>query len=130
LKTVYLLFNHGIEPEESGAATAAAEVENMDALALLVEKVVDLEKQAIWWMVTDRESLESKGTMLYRVCRVGKKRAVEFLMERGANVDAVDEVGRSCLHGCGDWGIFGDWGLLTKGGEGMRRHLPMERIRR
>ncbi len=93
------MLDHGVQLDETGAAIAAAETGNLEILELLLERGGSalLDETAIWWMVTDRESIDCEGTPLYRACRAGIKDVVEFLLDRGADGTSTDKVGRSCL---------------------------------
>lgn len=97
---VKLMLDHGTKLEETGAASAAAETENLELLELLLERGGPelMEERAMWWGVTDQESSDSVGSPLYRACRAGKKDVVEFLLDRGANGRSKDKIGRSCLY--------------------------------
>ncbi|KAL1968185.1 hypothetical protein VTN77DRAFT_2020 [Rasamsonia byssochlamydoides] len=99
LEIIRLMLSHGLRLEGTGAAVAAAEVDNLEALELLLDSGAGagLEDKAIWWPVTDKESVDSEGTALYRACRAGKIRTARCLLDRGADPNATDRVGRSCL---------------------------------
>lgn len=96
---VRLMLEHSTRLEGTGAVAAAAEEENLELLEMLFDNGGSglLEDTAIWWSITDRESIDSEGTPLYRACRAGKTEAAKFLLDRGANGRSKDKVGRSCL---------------------------------
>ncbi len=99
MDVVKLMLGRGVQLDESGAAIAAAKTGNLGILKLLLERGGSglLEETEIWWMVTDRESIDSESTPLYRACRAGKKEVVKFLLGRGADGTSRDNIGTSCL---------------------------------
>ena len=100
LEIVKLMLDYGLHRHGTGAAIAAAEVENMEALALLLDNEFDIEEVTAWWgMWPDDESYgyDTRGTALYRACRAGKEQAARYLLGRGANPRAKDQEGTSCL---------------------------------
>lgn len=97
LEILRLLLEHGAEIEGTGAAIAAAEVGNLEALEMLVEHGVDLEESIFWGIDTQDNPFDSEGTALYRACRCGQSKAAEFLLSIGANGNARDAPGRSCV---------------------------------
>lgn len=99
MEFVRLMLDHGTELKETGAAIAAAEMGNMEMLEMLLERGGSglLEETAIWWGITDQESIDSEGTALYRACRAGRDEIAKLLLDRGANGRFRDKIGRSCL---------------------------------
>ena len=109
LPLLKLLIEHGARVRDTGAIVAAAKIGNVDAVEALLNNGVDIEERE--WTFLDAE-VESKGTALVTACREGKEEVVELLVRRGADPDAVDDGGGSCL------------GLAIKGGyEGITRIL-------
>jgi ankyrin repeat protein len=103
------LIEHGARVVDAGAIVAAAKIGNVGAVEVLVDNGVDIEERE--WTLLNVE-VESKGTALVTASREGKEEVVELLLTRGANPDAVDDGGRSCL------------GLAIKGGyEGIVKRL-------
>lgn len=97
LDNLQLLLDHGAEIKETGAAIAAAEVGNMKALKMLVDHGADLEESVFWGLDGRNNPFSSEGTALYRACRYGQVEAAEYLLSQGANGNARDAAGRSCL---------------------------------
>ena len=96
-----LLLEHGIDVDGSGVGIAAAEEGNVEALRLLLDYGVHLEDRNMAWHSFDEdqdEPDESQGTALYRACRQGHIECVELLLARGADVQAKDAGGISCLN--------------------------------
>lgn len=100
MEMVRLMLDHGTKLKGTGAIIAAAETGNLEILKLLLEGGHSglLEEKATWWGVTDRESIDSEGTAIYRACRAGKDEVVEFLLDQGADGRSTDKIGRSCLN--------------------------------
>lgn len=99
MEVVRLMLDHGTTLKETGAAIAAAETGNLEILKMLLERGGSglLEETVIWWDITDRESIDSEGTPLYRACRAGKDEVARFLLDQGADGRSRDKTGRSCL---------------------------------
>jgi hypothetical protein len=66
------------------------QLRQLKALKLVTDHGVGIEEEEICWEVTDKETIASKGTALYRVCRAGKIKTTGYLLERGANLNAKD----------------------------------------
>ncbi|TGO23368.1 hypothetical protein BPAE_0135g00280 [Botrytis paeoniae] len=99
LEFIKLMLRYGFKTQGTGAAIAAAELGNLEALKLFVEtdRDLDLEEKVIWHAVGDRESFGSEGTALYRACRAGKMGTVEYLLGKGVDATSTDRMGRSCM---------------------------------
>jgi ankyrin repeat protein len=89
-----LLIEYGARVRDTGAIIAAAKIGNVDAVEVLLDNGVDIEEREWSFLIAE---VESKGTALVTACREGKEAVVELLLRRGANSDAVDDGGRSCL---------------------------------
>lgn len=96
---VRLMLKHGTSLEGTGATISAAEKGNLELLKVFLDNGGSdlLEETAIWWGITDSESIDSEGTPLYRACRAGMTEIAKFLLDRGANGRSKDKIGRSCL---------------------------------
>jgi ankyrin repeat protein len=88
------LIEHGARVRDTGAIVAAAKIGNVDAVEVLLDNGVDIEERE--WTFLNVE-VESKGTALVTACREGGEEMVELLLRKGADPDAVDDGGRSCL---------------------------------
>ena len=95
------LLDHGFELKKYGAAIAAADEENLEALKmLLAHGGFDVDEVVMWWYPFDEdrdEPGESEGTALYRACRQGYVECAALLLEHGADPKAKDLGGISCL---------------------------------
>lgn len=95
------LLDHGFKLKEYGAAIAAADEGNLEALKmLLAHGGFDIDETVMWWYpfdITKDEPEESKGTALYRACRQGHVECAALLLEHGADPKAKDLGGVSCL---------------------------------
>jgi ankyrin repeat protein len=98
-----LLIEHRARVRDTGAVVAAAKIENVDAVEVLLDNGVDNGERE--WTFLNAE-VESKGTALMTACLEGRNEVAKLLLKRGADPDAVDDGGRSCL------------GVAIKGGYG------------
>ena len=57
------------------------------------------DREMCWYPFDDDrdEPDESRGTALYRACRQGNLECVELLLDRGANAQASDDGGTTCV---------------------------------
>jgi hypothetical protein len=95
-----LLLEYGINVERTGVGVAAADEGNVEGLGLLLDHGVLLEDRDMCWYPFDDdrdEPYESQGTALYRACRQGHAECVVLLLARGADAQAKDDGGISCL---------------------------------
>lgn len=92
---LHLLLKHQVKVEETGAAIAAAEKDNLDALVLLLNAGAGLEEKVRWWGA-ERQSNDEEGTALFRACVKGRAQTVEYLLGRGAKKDTEGYEGSSC----------------------------------
>ncbi|KAJ4983480.1 hypothetical protein SVAN01_11043 [Stagonosporopsis vannaccii] len=96
-----LLLDHGFKLEGYGAAAAAADEGNLDGLKiLLAHGGFDIDEVNMWWYPFDDERdepEESEGSALYRACRQGHLECVKLLLDHGANPEAEDIGGVSCI---------------------------------
>ncbi|KAH6321384.1 hypothetical protein HBI38_104360 [Parastagonospora nodorum] len=100
LRILKLLLQHGIDLKGTGAVMLAGNEGNLEALKLLLDYGVDTEDRTVQWYPFDGEEEDpyaSEGTSLYRACRQGHLECVRLLLERGANAQAKDDGGTSCL---------------------------------
>jgi hypothetical protein len=100
IEMLELLLHHGTDLKNTGVAVAAADEGNMEALRLLLDHGVDTEDRHMFWYPFDEDRGEpddSQGTALYRACRQGRLACVELLLDRGANAQAKDDGGMSCI---------------------------------
>lgn len=100
IQMLKLLLDHGIDPKGDGAAVAAADEGNFEGLKLLLDYGVDVEERDMYWYPFDNdrdEPSESRGTALYRACRQGHLDYIKLLLDRGANPQAKDDGGTSCM---------------------------------
>jgi hypothetical protein len=93
---VELLLKHGIKLQGTGAAICAAEKDDVAMLKLCLENGCGIEEREMWWVAPRNEGYV-EGTALYRACKAGAVRAVEMLLDRGADVGFRDELGRDCV---------------------------------
>lgn len=94
LQIINLLLSKGLNVVGTGAAIAAAEKENLDALKILLDAGAGMEEKCVWWKQgRDRE----EGTALFRACLRGRELAVDYLLCRGAKKNACSWEGRGCV---------------------------------
>jgi ankyrin repeat protein len=98
-----LLIEHGARVRDTSAIVAAAKIGNVDAVEVLLGNGVDNGKREGTFLNAE---VESKGTALVTACLEGREEVVKLSLKRGADPDAVDDGGRSCL------------GVAIKGGHG------------
>lgn len=100
LRILRLLLQHGIDLKGTGAVMLAGNEGNVEALKLLLDYGVDTEDRTVQWYPFDSDEEDpyaSEGTGLYGACRQGHLDCVRLLLGRGANVQAKDDGGTSCL---------------------------------
>jgi len=100
LRILKLLLEHGIDLKGTGSVMLAGNEGNVEALKLLLDYGVDTEDRAVQWYPFDGDEEDpyaSEGTGLYRACRQGHLDCVRLLLDRGANRQAKDDGGTSCL---------------------------------
>jgi ankyrin repeat protein len=101
IKMLKLLLDHGHDLSETGAGIAAADEGNVEGLRVLLDAGIDTEdRKMLGWYPFDEdkdEPYESEGTALYRACRQGHLECVKLLLDRGADAQAKDDGGTSCL---------------------------------
>ena len=90
-----LLLDHGCVIQETGALIAAAEVGNMEAAKLLVERGADLEEVWDYGGYVDRARELRQGTALFKACEAGQLEIVDYLLDRGSDAAFRDGIGRS-----------------------------------
>lgn len=100
LPILKLLLAYNIRLPGTGALHLAAELGNLETIALLLAHGADINERY--------ESLNSETypdgavhTPLWRACECGELEAVKFLLEHGADPRARNELGESCYRvGC------------------------------
>lgn len=95
-----LLLDHGCDLKDSGAGIEAADKGNLEALRLLLDGGIAIEDREMLGYPFDDdrdEPEESQGTALYRACRQGRLECVQLLLDRGADAQAKDDGGTSCM---------------------------------
>lgn len=100
LKMLRLLLQHGVDLKGLGTVMLAGNEGNLVALELLLDYGVDTEDRTVQWYPFDGDEenpYDSEGTALYRACRQGHLECVRLLLQRGANAQAKDDGGTSCL---------------------------------
>jgi hypothetical protein len=101
LRMLRLLLDHGIDLKDQGSVCAAANVGNLEGLKMVLDYGVDTEDRGSAWSPFDEgeedDPYKTEGTGLYRACRQGHLECARLLIERGANVQAKDDGGTSCL---------------------------------
>ncbi|OAK94758.1 ankyrin [Phaeosphaeriaceae sp. SRC1lsM3a] len=100
LKMLKLLLDYKINLKDGGMVMVAANYGHVEFLRLLLDYGVDTEDRATQWYPFDNEEenpYATEGTGLYRACRQGHTDCVRLLLNRGANAQAKDDSGTSCL---------------------------------
>ncbi len=96
-----LLLDHGFNLKGYGAATAAADEGNVNGLKLLLAHGgFDIDEVNMWWYPFDGdrdEPEDSEGSALYRACRQGHVDCAQLLLDHGADPEAKDLAGVSCI---------------------------------
>jgi hypothetical protein len=92
-----LLLNHGTDVDGCGVGIAAAEEGNLEALQVLIEHGINPEERDRSWAAFDDEPYDSEATALYHACRQGKLECVKLLLDRGADAQARNGEGTSCV---------------------------------
>lgn len=95
LEILKLLMKYEVKVEGTGAAIAAAEKDNLEALVLLLDAGAGMEEVVPWWGDSEKWRNEEEGTALFRACVKGKGRTVEYLIGRGARKDVEGVEGGS-----------------------------------
>jgi ankyrin repeat protein len=93
LEIIKLLLSHGLNVEGTGAAIAAAEKDNKEALIMILDAGASMEEVCNW---RGGERDKEEGTALFRACLRGKDRTVDYLLGRGAKRDVFSWEGRGC----------------------------------
>jgi len=93
LEIIKVLLEHGLKVEGTGAAIAAAEKDNKEALIMILDAGASMEEVCNW---RGGERDREEGTALFRACLRGKDRTVEYLLGRGAKRDVMSWEGRGC----------------------------------
>lgn len=89
------MLDHGTQLIGTGAPIAAAETGNLELLKMLLERGGSslLEETAIWWGVTDQESIDSKGTALIGPVELERIRLQGFYYIKGQIEDSGMNLG-------------------------------------
>lgn len=91
-----LLIEHDAQVKGSGTIVMAAEEGKSDMVKLLLDKGADIDEIGIEHP-TDPRFLEDMGSALHRPVVGGHEAVVKFLVEKGANVNLKDVMGRTPL---------------------------------
>ena len=89
-----LLIQYGADVKGSGAIVMAAEEGKLKMVELLLEKGADVDQIGIEHP-TDERYREDMGSALHRAVNGGHRDVVHFLIERGANLNLKDVLGRT-----------------------------------
>ncbi|KAH7410380.1 ankyrin repeat-containing domain protein [Phaeosphaeria sp. MPI-PUGE-AT-0046c] len=99
-KILKLLLDYRIDLKDEGMVMVAANYGHLRFLESLLDYGVDTEDRAPQWYPFDGDEdnpYATEGTGLYRACRQGHLDCVRLLLDRGANAQAKDDSGTSCL---------------------------------
>jgi len=105
-----VLLDHGLNVQGTGAAIAAAEKDNLEALQMLLDAGAGMEEVCNW---RSFEKDRDEGTALFRACLRGKERTVDYLLGRGAKRDVYSWEGRGCHEVAESKGYKGVLSLLA-----------------
>ncbi|KAH9909845.1 ankyrin repeat-containing protein [Xylariomycetidae sp. FL2044] len=115
-----LMLSHGWTQKDSSAHIAAAETGDLATLKLLLEASPgpDIEASEAWWPTPSENDDDKWGTALYRAALKGKTEVVAYLLEKGADPEFRDKMGRSCA-----------WAAKEGGSESVLRMLEERGIK-
>lgn len=100
MKMLRLLMDYHIDLKDEGQVMVAANYGYRELLERILDYGVDTEDRAPQWYPFDDDEADpyaNEGTGLYRACRQGHLDCVRLLLDRGANAQATDDSGTSCL---------------------------------